>query len=447
MARLVLLFVFVPVLFARDGTFFVALALCVLVTGGLSLLASTYFRISTTMNEEVARKELEQVRSRWNWLLLPALFIFLLVGLFGIEIWHVVSRLFGNEDPQVRLLQRALTSDAAAGLAYSLAIAVAAATLLYALAACRTYIVSAQRNRFVLMGLHGVKVVPQYAVERLGDPTWPIAGTAALLLMGLVVGFAIVDGARLTVFGPEAALAAYAALMSASIVSMVTLVAAIYVASRIHRVCTAAEPVLVKAAVAGDKRLFSWEGVVSPRPHFGMTPILASVVEGGECIKSIPTDIVKWRDDLKNLSERDPQKREAAARALYTLLASSMTLYRWCVFGCAGSVIAAATMVYLFPVTDADILLLLNLGVLLVIGVHSGFTTMRYESDELLSNVLCNQEKQMKFSYALFGFVAFPFILLMVAIAITQIPGVLNWSGGILDLLIQTTRPAILKGG
>jgi hypothetical protein len=52
-----------------------------------------------------------------------------------------------------------------------------------------------------------------------------------------------------------------------------------------------------------------------------------------------------------------------------------------------------------------------NLLTLTLTGLFSGYMTMRFETDEVLSKVLCNRERKADLSLALFGYVAFPFTI------------------------------------
>ena len=53
----------------------------------------------------------------------------------------------------------------------------------------------------------------------------------------------------------------------------------------------------------------------------------------------------------------------------------------------------------------------------------------------MLSNILCNRPKKAAFSGSLFAYAALPFLALGFAIAVSQVPGVVDWGGGILALL------------
>jgi len=96
--------------------------------------------------------------------------------------------------------------------------------------------------------------------------------------------------------------------------------------------------------------------------------------------------------------------------------------------------LASVGCVYLFPI-EADRLLLLNLLILAALGVASGYIATAFERDKLLCNVLCNRKPGRKFSAALFACIAVPFLVFALAIAIANIPGVVDWGGGLLELL------------
>ena len=84
---------------------------------------------------------------------------------------------------------------------------------------------------------------------------------------------------------------------------------------------------------------------------------------------------------------------------------------------------------------EADALLMCNLAVLVVHALLAGYVATSFERDGVLSNILCNRPKKAEFSASLFAYAALPFLALGVAIAVSQVPGVVDWGGGILALL------------
>jgi hypothetical protein len=102
--------------------------------------------------------------------------------------------------------------------------------------------------------------------------------------------------------------------------------------------------------------------------------------------------------------------------------------------------------VYLFPVSGADAFILFNLGVLALTGVFAGHTAMSFERNDVMSNLLCNRSAKMEWSGTLFNYIAVPFLVLAIVIAITQIPGVINLGGGMFDSTLKQLT-AMLFGG
>jgi len=98
---------------------------------------------------------------------------------------------------------------------------------------------------------------------------------------------------------------------------------------------------------------------------------------------------------------------------------------------CAMASVCAA---YLFPL-EADALLMWNLMVLVAHAILAGFVATSFERDGVLSNILCNRPKKAAFSATLFTYAALPFFALGFAIAVSQVPGVVDWGGGLLELL------------
>jgi hypothetical protein len=111
-----------------------------------------------------------------------------------------------------------------------------------------------------------------------------------------------------------------------------------------------------------------------------------------------------------------------------------MSLLRLILVAAAVSALASVGIQYLFPI-EADVLLLINLVMLAFLGALCAYAVVTFEANEVLSHVLCNRKKKVKLSIALVACIALPFVATACAIAVTSIPGVLDWSGGLLQLL------------
>ena len=121
--------------------------------------------------------------------------------------------------------------------------------------------------------------------------------------------------------------------------------------------------------------------------------------------------------------------------AVFLLFATEIGVLRWLVAGAVVCALGSVGIVYLFPI-ESDMLLLLNLGLMIGAGAIAGYMATTFEGDALLSNVLCNRPRKGKLSITLFIFIAMPFLALAGAIAITKVPGVVDWSGGVIGLLL-----------
>jgi hypothetical protein len=91
-------------------------------------------------------------------------------------------------------------------------------------------------------------------------------------------------------------------------------------------------------------------------------------------------------------------------------------------------------IVFFYPI-EADTLLILNLLILALAGLLCGYLAVVFERDGVLSNVVCNRPQKAEISVGLFSFIASPFVALAVAIALVEIPGVVDWAGGLFAMV------------
>jgi hypothetical protein len=200
-----------------------------------------------------------------------------------------------------------------------------------------------------------------------------------------------------------------------------------------------------ETAATDEASPLAFPATLPTRPEFLITPMLAFPWAGGPAIVQIGRNIVSHSQDLEPLVNPQIPLTPTTLFTLFALLVREIGLVQNAILGVALTALTATLLVFLSPVSDGDGLLLVNLSVLAATGLFSGYMTMRFETDEVLSRVLCDRGKKAEFSVAIFGYVAFPFTVLAIAIAIADIPGVLSWGNGIVETLLQFTRPSILK--
>jgi hypothetical protein len=131
--------------------------------------------------------------------------------------------------------------------------------------------------------------------------------------------------------------------------------------------------------------------------------------------------------------------------ALYLLFASEISQMRWATFSSAACSLAVVAFVYLYPVSGANAFVLFAVGLLMVNGLFAGLTAMSFEKNETMSNILCNRTSKAEFSGTLFNYIAFPFVILAVCLAILQVPGVLDWSEGLFQSALNVARGRTLE--
>jgi hypothetical protein len=365
-------------------------------------------------------------------------------------------------------LLTALGLDPDSGLGFYLIVALATLIALYASAivATRTWIVRRNLQLLCLASAQVPRSVP-FAREdrhrRTADPS-----TAAphgyqplpiwLFVIGDLVIIAILavpglldqfGGPRLTVFGPGAAKVAVLALSATTLCAAILLLGVFGAGLRIRALSGYVRCRILDALGPGGRRQNAeipglWQGGAEVPVTFAATPVLARVSTaigyGGHTPALEPTGklspdetATQWAESLSGIlfaGARDSRHRFA----LFALLAAEMSLFRWISLGAIVCALASVLIVYLYPI-EADTLLIINLAILALTGVVCAYLAVVFEGDEVLSNVLCNRPKKTQMSVGLFGFIAFPFIALAVAVAIVGVPGVVDWAGGLLAML------------
>jgi hypothetical protein len=121
--------------------------------------------------------------------------------------------------------------------------------------------------------------------------------------------------------------------------------------------------------------------------------------------------------------------------AIYRLLVSEVSGLRWSAFGALFSCLAIVIVIYAFPAPGADNFLLLALGLMLLAGLITAYAVMSLERSRWISRVLCNTSERVEFSWSYFSYLLAPVVLLAIAIAIVEEPGVFVWGNGLMSIL------------
>jgi hypothetical protein len=338
--------------------------------------------------------------------------------------------------------------DIGQGLAYYVITAVGVMTVLFTMITLATAACIMTRNNALLnISTPGNEFDLGARVPRF--PRIAIAGVVGLI--ALIAGPSLVaplDGPRLSIFGPAASTIATFVLVITTLGASILTTVAIHANRRIRTIAgDIGRCVTPKRDCMPNESPAELPGLWPPngwQPRiFPATPVVVRV----------SSEIIR---DLRRGSRYEGRKRKSwntlireflgkcdgtmnvndwqHRRAIYALLASEISLYRWFVAGAVLCALASVCAAYLFPL-EADNLLMWNLGVLVTHALLAGYVATTFERDGVLSNILCNRPKKAEFSASLFVYAALPFLALGFAIAVSQMPGVVDWGGGVLALL------------
>ena len=247
-------------------------------------------------------------------------------------------------------------------------------------------------------------------------------------------------GSRLTIFGPHASFVALLALSATTLCAGILLFAAIASARRIRLVCGYVRGRLLQCrgrgtTAPGEEIPGRWAADADTPVAFAATPVVARPALTGEYGKDLLTrePVQRWAQWLGELLFRGRNEGRHYL-ALLVLLASEMSLLRWAAAGAVTCALTSVLIAYLYPI-EADTLLLLNLLLLAGTGGFCAYVTVVFERDEVLSNVLCDRSKKTEFSIPYFTAICLPFVVLTIAVAVVEIPGVVDWAGGWIAML------------
>lgn len=345
-----------------------------------------------------------------------------------------------------------LALDIGQGLAFYVVTALGVVVLLFAMISLATGACVMTRNNGLL------EISPGCGDSDTGART-PRCPTSAIVGMVLLIAFIgvpslvpLLGGPRASIFGPTASTIAALVLVITTLATSVLTVVAIHASRRVR--CIAAyiggclTPKEADRPRESDKKTVEeypgfWPANQWRPTLFAATPVVARVSSNiintlNEPYRTHDLTTKTWKtliaEFLGKCVGEQANNDGVHRRAVYALLATEISLYRWFVGGAVCCALASVCAAYLFPI-EADALLMWNLGVLVVHALLAGYVATAFERDGVLSNILCNRPKKAEFSASLFVYAALPFLALGTAIAVSQVPGVVDWGGGILALL------------
>jgi hypothetical protein len=374
----------------------------------------------------------------WNvWV--PALLAVASAAMASTPLWWLQSmrsfvRSFGPVVDLDALIRLGLDPDP--GLAFLLLVALATFALLYASVVLATAAGVVNRNSTLLRNAQPAPKRRSVQDNRRGVRNLNPFGL--LVIIGFVIAALVgpdlcYSNVRLTIFGLFASVVALLAITATTCSAALLTCSAIGAARRI--VAMSEHILLERSKATGGAGPGLWSQNNSSPRVFPATPVIATVADGGLAARKLRststlTNWTEWLRDWIYNGQNDNNHRVA----VFTLLATEISLYQWSVVGAVLCTLASVGAAYLFPI-EADRLLLLNLLILAALGVTAGYIATAFERNELLCHVLCNREPGHHFSAPMFACITVPFLILALAIGIANVPGVVDWGGGLLELL------------
>jgi hypothetical protein len=322
------------------------------------------------------------------------------------------------------------------GLAFLLLVALATFALLYASVVLATAAAIVNRNSTLLRNAQPAASRKSVRIDRRGVRNLNPFGL--LVIIGLTIAALVVpdllrSNVRLTIFGLFASMVALLAITATTCSAALLACSAI---SAARRITVMSEHILLERSKAtGGAGPGVWSQNNSSPRVFPATPVAATVADGGPAARKLrsTSTLTNWTEWLREWIYYGHDNNNQRV-AVFTLLATEMSLYQWSVAGAVLCTLASVGAAYLFPI-EADRLLLLNLLILAALGVTAGYIANAFERNELLCYVLCNRAPGRHFSAPMFACIAVPFLILALAIGIANVPGVVDWGGGLLELM------------
>jgi hypothetical protein len=275
------------------------------------------------------------------------------------------------------------------------------------------------------------------------------------LLLGMYIALAFVVAKSLplalTIFGPFASYATCSAEVALGCQAIMFIAWALQSSRRLHSLAATLDWTVQRThgTLEADK---IWKEFWSACPNGPVflpnTPFSASlqpVIETYQSLNGGATKALASRilSDAKEQSGqivgwiKEPcgDKPAVGIWAIYRLLVSEVNALRWSVFGALFSCLTLVLVVYAFPAPGADNFLLLGLALMILAGLITAYAVTSLERSKCISRVLCNTSEKVEFSWTYFAYLVSPALLLALAVAILEMPGVLVWGNGLMAML------------
>jgi len=423
-------------------------------------------------------------RQRWWILDVPNLMTWIAMSLLFGGLCLVVQGHIGGDPIFTTALTR-MGYSIVNGMAIAVALVVAILALLFADSSLAIATAVSRRNRQVMVEGLGLADSPAQEAffARLFDVRKvPISPQMLLGTLVLIVCTIAALPLRSTVYGELASMLAFVAVIALSLIALSFFANAIRMKRRVlylayvvrtiamRRLQGVSPPVASggkdgeKASEEGKKSegkksddkkaeaIGLWSATDGLTVRFAATPAVSSVTDAGAVHMELLREgempkLIAAVAALRPQPDVAPAPIECRTRiALYLIFASEVSQIRWATFSGAISSLAVAAFAYCYPVTGSDWFVLFNLILLAATGLFAGHSATELERDEALSNLLCNRTAKLEANSSLFRYIAFPFVLLAVMLAIMNVPGVMSWGDGIFKALLNLVGGGSLLG-
>lgn len=186
---------------------------------------------------------------------------------------------------------------------------------------------------------------------------------------------------------------------------------------------------------------------IRARPRFAATPLLArsrhfawldQALSGAEDA-STPAAVQSKLERLCQLqSDFSDSLGQRALLAL--ILARHVEAARYSLYFSLLMALALPLLVYSYPLAGGERYALFGLVLMLAGAFFSAFLLYRMQHLPALDRLLCNGEGKTKIEYQTLTALFSPLLMALLAWAVVKMPGVLDWSGGLLEVLLGVLK-------